>query len=234
MMPTDVPDTLNTLGRSEDTSSSAAAASHSQPLDLDLEENILDDIELEEAQHAKKGRRKRRSTTADEAEDDWTVELRQTMKTNQALLERLLVDRPQPQTRREAFIRYVSDVLRTAPEDDYQVMQDKIAATIMEPQMGPSTSGAGAAVASQPTTTIQQPSFLTQPSFSRLAVFPSPSPTSWPQYGVVVEQPPPPSQSQSQSQSQSLMTPDPAPVKRSSAESIGKALSSQIVDDWNL
>ena len=145
MMPTDVPDTLNTMGRSEDTSSSAAAASHSQP--LDLEENILEDIELEEAQHAKKGRRKRRSTTADEAEDDWTVELRTTMKSNQALLERLLVDRPQPQTRREAFIRYVSDVLRTAPEDEYQVMQDKIAATIMEPQMGPSTSGAGAAVA---------------------------------------------------------------------------------------
>ena len=233
MMPTDVPDTLNTLGRSEDTSSSAAAASHSQPLDLDLEENILDDIELEEAQHAKKGRRKRRSTTADEAEDDWTLELRETMKTSQALLERLLVDRPQPQTRREAFIRYVSDVLRTAPEDDYQVMQDKIAATIMEPQMGPSTSGAGAAVASQPTTTIQQPSFLTQPSFSRtLAVFPSPSPTSWPQYGVVVEQQ---QQPPSQSQSQSLLTPDPAPVKRSSAESVGKALSSQIPDDcWNL
>lgn len=226
-MPTDVPDTLNTLPRSGYTSSSAAAASTSQPLDCDSEGNILEEIEVEEAQQAKKVRSKRR-TTADDPEDDWTVELRATMKSNQALLERLLVDRPQPQSCREAFIRYVSDVLRTVPDDEYRVLQDKISLTLNERYMGPSTSGAGAAGAPQQASTStahQQPSFITPPSFSQHpTVFPSLSPSCWQQYGVVGDQ------HQQQQQSQSLMTPVRS---RDSAESIGRVLATNIGEEWN-
>lgn len=226
-MPTDVPDTLNTLPRSG--SSSAAAASTSQAPDCDTEGNILEEIELEEAQQAKKVPSKRRTTA--HPEDDWTVELRTTLKTNQELLERLLVDRPQPQSRREAFIRYVSDVLRTVPDDEYQVLQDKIWLTLGERYMRPSTSGAGAAgPPQQPSTSTahQQPSFNAPPSFSQQpTVFSTPSPSSWQQYGVVVDQ----HQQQQQSQSQSLMTPVRS---RDSAESIGRVLATNIGEDWNM
>ncbi|KAG0719635.1 hypothetical protein GWK47_050087 [Chionoecetes opilio] len=54
-------------------------------------------------------RRKRKTPATERQEEEWMVDLRSTMKANQALLERLLEERSQPQSRREAFIRFVSD-----------------------------------------------------------------------------------------------------------------------------
>ncbi|KAG0716772.1 hypothetical protein GWK47_008907 [Chionoecetes opilio] len=88
-------------------------------------------------------RRKRKTPATERQEEEWMVDLRSTMKANQALLERLLEERSQPQSRREAFIRFVSDTLRSAPEEEYQVMHDQIVDIVHRRHTGSSTSGAG-------------------------------------------------------------------------------------------
>ncbi|KAG0698581.1 hypothetical protein GWK47_002970 [Chionoecetes opilio] len=101
-MPTDVPDTLVNLPR--DPSPDAQTSQAQYPHDSG-EANILEDME-------------RKTPATERQEEEWMVDLRSTMKANQALLERLLEERSQPQSRREAFIRFVSDTLRSAPEED--------------------------------------------------------------------------------------------------------------------
>ncbi|KAG0721674.1 hypothetical protein GWK47_045997 [Chionoecetes opilio] len=112
-MPTDVPDTLVNLPR--DPSPDAQTSQAQYPHDSG-EANILEDMEVAAAAEQASTRRKRKTPATERQEEEWMVDLRSTMKANQALLERLLEERSQPQSRREAFIRFVSDTLRSAPE----------------------------------------------------------------------------------------------------------------------
>ena len=95
-MSKDVPYTLNTLLRS--CSDDPPATSASQSLD---EDNILEEIEVEEAKKGKEGRANKRK--ASNNDDMFLVsQLRETMTRNQELLERLLVP---AHSEREVFIR---------------------------------------------------------------------------------------------------------------------------------
>ena len=122
-MQVDLPDTLNTMARSGSASSSSApAASTSRPLDEDDDEgmHILSDIESQEAQRA----RDTTTTTIKKTRQqkpEWTEQLLQHLQENHALLERVLL--PQPQSLREAFIRYATDVFRTVSDEEYQELQ---------------------------------------------------------------------------------------------------------------
>ena len=92
--------------------------------------NILEEMELaaaEQGSTTSSRRRKRRRRDEESLEEEsWMQELRSTMKANQALLEKLLEERSQGQSDREAFIRYVSDTLRTTPQEQYSVMKELI------------------------------------------------------------------------------------------------------------
>ncbi|KAG0723077.1 hypothetical protein GWK47_043319 [Chionoecetes opilio] len=172
-------------------------------------------------------RRKRKTPATERQEEEWMVDLRSTMKANQALLERLLEERSQPQSRREAFIRFVSDTLRSAPEEEYQVMHDQIVDIVHRRHTGSSTSGAGPgpSTAPQPSRpSTSQQSAITPPTYSQqyfhMPGCPSPN---W-QYGG----------GQHPQQSPSLQ-PLTTPVRsRDSAESVGKVLGSSIAEDWNV
>lgn len=226
-MPTDVPDTLNALPRSS-SSSSAPAASTSRPLDDDDDEDvhILEDIEAQEAQEGAQAatkttttRRKRRQPDQD---DEWMVKVMDHLQRNQTMMERLMLERPAPQSAREADIRYISDLLRTLGEKlgvtDYQLMINQVRGTLdnfrakaaeAPPPPQPSTSTA---------TPQQTPNFL----------YPSPN---W--YGMLgldhPSQPQPQSQQYQQSQlsqqCQTLTTPPHRPP-RASSESLSRVLSS--------
>ena len=122
-MQVDLPDTLNTMARSGATSSSSApAALTSSPLDEDDDEgmHILSDIESQEAQRARDTTTTTKKNTR-QRKPEWTVQLMQHLQENHALLERVLL--PQPQSLREAFIRYVTDVFRTVSDEEYQELQ---------------------------------------------------------------------------------------------------------------
>ena len=122
-MQVDLPDTLNTMARSGSTSSSSApAALTSRPLDEDDDEgmHILSDIESQEAQRARDTTTTTKKKTRQQ-KPEWTVQLIQHLQENHALLERVLL--PQPQSLREVFIRYVTDVFRTVSDDEYQELQ---------------------------------------------------------------------------------------------------------------
>ena len=171
-------------------------------------------------------RRRKKRTTADESQEEeaWMLDLRSTMKANQALLERLLEERSQPQTRREAFIRYVSDTLRTVSDEEYSEMHDLIS-DMMRRRKAQSTSGAeprSSTSAPQASTSTSQPAFTptySQQQYYLVPGFESPSPSKW-QYGVVG----------GHQQAQ-----QPAPARaRDSAESVGRILASSIAEDWSL
>ena len=124
-MQVDVPDTLNTMARSGSASSSSApAASTSRPLEEDDDEglHVLSDMESQEAQRARDTTTTTPTTKKTrQQKPDWTDQLLQHLKENQALLERVLL--PQPQSLREAFIRYATDVFRTVSDEEYQELQ---------------------------------------------------------------------------------------------------------------
>ena len=189
-MPTDVPDTLGNLPRdpsfagSSSSAASAAAAQTSQAQDQhdSGEASILEDMEVAAAAgQASSSRHSKRKTPATERqeEDAWMVDLRSTMRANQALLERLLEEKSQPPSSREVFIRYVSDSLRSATEEEFRVMHDEIAATLMRRgHTGPSTSGAGPVPSTAPqasTTSHVTPPTYSQQHYVQLTGFPSPS-----------------------------------------------------------
>ncbi|KAG0699576.1 hypothetical protein GWK47_025779 [Chionoecetes opilio] len=95
-MPTDVPDTLVNLPR--DPSPDAQTSQAQYPHDSG-EANILEDMEVAAAAEQASTRRKRKTPATERQEEEWMVDLRSTMKANQALLERLLEERSQPQSR---------------------------------------------------------------------------------------------------------------------------------------
>lgn len=173
-------------------------------------------------------------------------ELRSTMKANQALLEKLLEERSQAQSDREAFIRYVSDTLRTAPQEQYSVMKELITDIMREggqgqrdssrdtqgpssswARPGPSASAPAACTASsQPycsqTYSKQQQYYQPQPNYDQWS--------NW-QYGGGYQQQQVPQQQHQQVTQQPLQTPHRT---RESAESVGKLLASTIGEEWNL
>ncbi|KAG0718761.1 hypothetical protein GWK47_051850 [Chionoecetes opilio] len=84
----------------------------------------------------------------------WMVELRSTMKDNRALLERMLEERSQPQSRREALIRFVPDTLRSlSEEDEYKVMHDQYLVDIVHPRRHTRSSTSGGWTGPQQPTT---------------------------------------------------------------------------------
>ncbi|KAG0725938.1 hypothetical protein GWK47_037606 [Chionoecetes opilio] len=223
-MPTDVPDTLVNLPR--DPSPDAQTSQAQYPHDSG-EANILEDMEVAAAAEQASTRRKRKTPATERQEEEWMVDLRSTMKANQALLERLLEERSQPQSRREAFIRFVSDTLRSAPEEEYQVMHDQIVYIVHRRHTGSSTSGAGPgpSTAPQPSRpSTSQQSAITPPTYSQqyfhMPGCPSPN---W-QYGG----------GQHPQQSPSLQPLTTLVRSRDSAESVGKVLGSSIAEDWNV
>ena len=122
-MQVDLPDTLNTMARSGSTSSSSApAALTSRPLDEDDDEgmHILSEIESQEAQRAMDTTTTTKKKTPQQ-KPEWTEQLLQHLQENHALLERVLL--PQPQSLREAFIRYATDVFRTVSDEEYKELQ---------------------------------------------------------------------------------------------------------------
>ncbi len=68
-------------------------------------------------------REKRRREECQE-EDTWMRDLRATMQANQALLEKLVEERPHSD--REPFVQFVADTLRTAPREQYNEMKELI------------------------------------------------------------------------------------------------------------
>ena len=68
--------------------------------------------------------KRRREEECQEEEDNWMRDLHATMQANQALLEKLVEERPHSD--REAFVRFVADTLRTAPQEQYDAMKELI------------------------------------------------------------------------------------------------------------
>ena len=250
-MPTDVPDSLGNLpcdpsfAGSSSSAASAAGAQTSQAQDQhdSGEASILEDMEVAAAAEQASSRSRKRKTpdNARQEEDVWMVDLRSTMKANQSLLERLLEERSQPLSRRDAFIRFVSECLRSAPEGEFQLIQPQIMDLLVRRgHPGPSTSGPGPSTAPQastfinltsgagplPSTAAQASSTYTSqhtpPTYSQqhYVQLGFPSPSTW-QYGGQHPQ-------QSPSGHQTLTTPARG---RDSAESVGKVLGSE---DWNV
>ena len=125
-------------------------------------------------------------------------ELHSTMKAKQALLEKLLEERSQGQSDREAFIRYVSDTLRTAPQEQYSVMKELITDIMREggqsqrdssiDTQGPSSSWArpGPSASAPPACTASSQPYFSQ-TYSQQQQYYQPQPnydqcSNW-QYG---------------------------------------------------
>ena len=216
-MQVDLPDTLNTMARSGSTSSSSApAALTSRPLDEDDDEgmHILSDIESQEAQRARDTTTTTKKKTRQQ-KPEWTVQLIQHLQENHALLERVLL--PQPQSLREAFIRYATDVFRTVSDEEYQELQFSFeeamrrivarrAGAVPPPQASTSTAPPQASTS----TTPPQASTSTAPSLHQMTPLTSLSRYLWsPSTYYGMDHPPQP-QLQPESPSQMSLTTPPA------------------------
>ena len=201
-------------------------------------------------------RRKRRRRDEESLEEEsWMQELRSTMKANQALLEKLLEERSQGQSDREAFLRYVSDTLRTAPQEQYSVMKELITNIMREggqsqrdssrDTQGPSSSWArpGPSASAPPACTASSQPYFSQ-TYSQQQRYYQPQPnydqcSNW-QYGGGYQQQQAPQQQQQQQlpqQQHQQVTQQPLQTPRrtrESAESVGRLLASTIGEDWNL
>ena len=216
-MQVDLPDTLNTMARSGSTSSSSApAALTSRPLDEDDDEgmHILSDIESQEAQRARDTTTTTKKKTRQQ-KPEWTVQLIQHLQENHALLERVLL--PQPQSLREAFIRYATDVFRTVSDEEYQELQFSFeeamrrivarrAGAVPPPQASTSTAPPQASTSTAP----PQASTSTTPSLHQMTPLTSLSRYLWsPSTYYGMDHPPQP-QLQPESPSQMSLTTPPA------------------------
>jgi hypothetical protein len=209
----------------------------------------------------KSDKRKREEECEEEA-DTWMRDLHATMQANQALLEKLVEEKPQSD--HEPFVRFVADTLRTASQEQYDGMKELIFDIVRQGQRRqpgdseqPSTSRARLAQA----VSAPQPSRLQfrQP-FSRQQYFQQHNPPHQQnrQYGSFVQQssfpsmrqtftatsptpkqfcdqqPTCPKQQQQQQQQQEQTTPSHA-QPRESAESLGSVFAQDTmqVDEWN-
>ena len=206
--------------------------------------------------------KRRREEECQEEEDNWMRDLRATMQANQALLEKLVEERPHSD--REAFVRFVADTLRTAPQEQYDEMKELIfdivrqgrrrqPGDIEQPSM--SLARPAQVVSAPPTCTASQPSFSQQ--FSQPYSFQQHNPQYQQnyQYGSSFMQqtsfPPPPMRQTAttpsptptqfheqqptypqQQQQQQEQTPPSRTQPRESAESFVRMLS-QEDEEWN-
>ena len=139
-IPSDTGDPLVTLARVP-TASIAATSTVSRPppsvdSDGDSQAHVLEDMEsaavdqdstpqpTSTSSRSRKRDKRRREEECQEEEDTWMRDLRATMQANQALLEKLVEERPQSD--REPFVRFVADTLRTAPQEQYDEMKELI------------------------------------------------------------------------------------------------------------
>lgn len=151
--------------------SSQASATVSKPPDSDQKleasgSNVLEELEAaampstqtssRQCSHSDRHDKRKREEQCLEEEDTWMALLRSTMKANQTLLEKLLEERP-VHTEREAFIRFVSDTLRTVPEEDYAEMKNLILDIVSHRRQQPAQSSQP-----QPSTSWSRPEL--QPS----------------------------------------------------------------------
>ena len=221
----DLPDTLNTMARSGSTSSSSApAALTSRPLDEDDDEgmHILSDIESQEAQRARDTTTTTKKKTRQQ-KPEWTEQLLQHLQENHALLERVLL--PQPQSLREAFIRYATDVFRTVSDEEYQELQFSFeeamrrivarrAGAVPPPQASTSTAPPQASTSTTPpqastSTTPSRPPTSSTPSLHQMTPMTNLSRYLWsPSTYYGMDHPPQP-QLQPNSQSQISVTTPP-------------------------
>ena len=184
-------------------------------------------------------------------EEGWMQDLRTTMKANQALLEKLLEERSQPLSHREAFIRFLSDTLRSVSDEQYSVMHELIMDILRQgirtlrdsgpDTQGPSSSGArpGPSRSAPPTcTSTSQPYF--SHTYSQQQQYYQPHPnydhSSNCQYGGGIQQQQVPQQHHPQQHHQQVtLEPLQTPVRtRESAESVGRLLASSIGEEWSV
>ena len=74
--------------------------------------------------HSPKGNKRRKEEKCLEEEDTWMRDLHTTMQANQALLEKLVEEKPQSD--HEPFVQFVADTLRTAPQEQYDEMKELV------------------------------------------------------------------------------------------------------------
>ena len=85
-------------------------------------------------------RKRRRDEDSPAMEDYWMKELSVTMKANQTLLEKLLEEKSQLSTDRDPFIQYVSQLLRTSPQEQYEALTHAILGVAHQKDRRASTS----------------------------------------------------------------------------------------------
>ena len=133
-------------------------------------------------------------------------ELSITMKANQTLLEKLLEEKTQPQSERQPFINYISEMLRTVPQEQYVALTEGILDLVR----------ARGRRDSQTWNRQQQYGYPQQPhNYYQLQPFQDQS-TSW-QYQPQGTQPP-------------VQTPRRT---RDSLETVGRILSANVGEDWS-
>ena len=152
----DVPDTLNIMGRSASTSSSAAAAMTSRPSDdEECGLDVLSDLEAQEALMMATKTPTKQKTRKLKSDEDWSVKLMQHLEDNQKLLERVLL--PQQQSAREAFIRYASECLRSASDEDFTLLQDSFNEAMKACKTRSVANQAASSQPPPPTRTLNEP-----------------------------------------------------------------------------
>ena len=123
-----MPDTLVSLPRAAPAvaTTSQEVASFDVLDAVDSQGNILEEMEMSAAEQVQKRRRRKRDEDSPEQEEQWMKELSLTMKANQTLLEKLLEEKSQPQSERQPFINYISEMLRTVPQEQYVALTEGI------------------------------------------------------------------------------------------------------------
>lgn len=87
-------------------------------------EGLLSQIEMSAAQASKSKCRPSKKRRQDAEEEDFLMEIRDSIQANTQLLSQLVGDKCT--SPREPFINYVADSLRNLPEQQYQTMMRKI------------------------------------------------------------------------------------------------------------
>ena len=132
-IPSDTGDPLVSLARVPSPSATATSTvSHPPPPSVDSNGDgdshaHIEDMESSAAtssRNRKRDKRRREEQCQEEEGICWMQDLCATMQANQALLEKLVEVRPYSD--REAFVRFVADTLRTAPQEQYVEMMELI------------------------------------------------------------------------------------------------------------
>ena len=189
---------------------------------MDSDVNILEEMEMSAVEQGltpssqKRRRRKRDEDSPAKEESCWMKELNVTMKANQALLEKLLEEKNQRTTDRDPFIQYISQILRTVPQEQYVALSEGIMELVRGRDRRASTSwtrpgGSGTHPNQQPSLYPQQQQYY-QPWNQDHS-------SSWQHGGYQPLQP-----------LQPVQTPRRT---RESVDSVGRILAANIGEEWN-